>query len=445
MKTVITYGTFDYFHQGHKRLLERARKYGDRLIVGVTSEHFDMARGKLNVEQSLEERIKNVERSGLADEIIVEDYFGQKEQDIIKYKVDFFIIGSDWIGEFDYLNQYCTVKYIERTKNVSSTLIRSKNSILNIGIVGNTDVTNKFLLESRFISGINVFSAFSPTTMVDNEKKLNLEYYDSYSDFLSSCDIVYIATYHSTHFDYIKTALENKKHVLCESPVVIKSAQLKELFTIAEENKVILLDALKTAYAPGFIKLLEVAKSGVIGAIKDIDVCYTSMMQGFNHSSEQGEHWGSIAELSPYTLLPIIKLLGTPRKTDYYAFIEHDIDLYTKINFCFSNAFATSKNGVGVKSEGSLCISGTHGYIYVPAPWWKTQEFEVRFEDSNKNKNYFYTFADDGLRYEISEMLQLIRRNKYHSPKLTQEDSILIYELLEAYYDAINKGKVNIL
>ena len=121
MKRVITYGTFDLFHKGHYNIIKRAKALGDYLIVGVTSESFDIERGKLNVRDSLIKRIENVRRTGLADEIIIEEYQGQKVNDIIKYDIDVLVVGSDWRGKFDYLKNYCDVVYLERTKNISST------------------------------------------------------------------------------------------------------------------------------------------------------------------------------------------------------------------------------------------------------------------------------------------------------------------------------------
>ena len=103
MKKVITYGTYDLLHYGHIRLLERAKALGDYLIVGVTADDFDKTRGKINVRQSLEERVAAIQATGIADKVIIEEYEGQKIEDIRKYGVDIFTVGSDWVGCFDYL------------------------------------------------------------------------------------------------------------------------------------------------------------------------------------------------------------------------------------------------------------------------------------------------------------------------------------------------------
>ena len=126
MKKVITYGTFDLLHYGHLRLLQRAKALGDYLIVGVTSEEFDKKRGKKDVKQSLEERINAVKQINIADEIIIERDFGQKIDDILKYNVDIFTVGSDWTGKFDYLKEYCEVIYLPRTEGISSSELRKE-------------------------------------------------------------------------------------------------------------------------------------------------------------------------------------------------------------------------------------------------------------------------------------------------------------------------------
>ena len=117
MKKVITYGSFDLFHEGHYNLLKRAKALGDYLIVGVTTEQYDEARGKLNVVDSLIDRIDNVRKTGFADLIIVEDHVGQKIEDIQKYNVDIFTVGSDWIGAFDYLKVQFTCHTEDETNS----------------------------------------------------------------------------------------------------------------------------------------------------------------------------------------------------------------------------------------------------------------------------------------------------------------------------------------
>ena len=135
MIKVITYGTYDLLHHGHIRLLERAKALGDYLIVGVTADDFDKTRGKINVQQSLEERVAAVQATGIADKVIIEEYEGQKIDDVRKYGVDIFTVGSDWVGHFDYLGEYCKVVYLPRTEGVSSSEIRAERSSLRIGMV----------------------------------------------------------------------------------------------------------------------------------------------------------------------------------------------------------------------------------------------------------------------------------------------------------------------
>lgn len=136
MTKVITYGTYDLLHYGHIRLLERAKALGDYLIVGVTSDDYDKTRGKINNKQSLMERVAAIRATGIADEVIAEEYDGQKIDDIRKYGVDIFAIGSDWIGKFDYLGEYCKVIYLPRTEGISSSEIRAKQSHIRLGLIG---------------------------------------------------------------------------------------------------------------------------------------------------------------------------------------------------------------------------------------------------------------------------------------------------------------------
>ena len=152
MTKVITYGTYDLLHYGHIRLLERAKALGDWLIVGVTSDDFDKSRGKINVQQPLMERIEALRQTGIADEIIVEEYEGQKIDDIKRFGVDIFTVGSDWAGKFDYLSDYCKVVYLPRTEGVSSSEVRAEQRKIRIGFIGDYETRINTGKHSAYIS-----------------------------------------------------------------------------------------------------------------------------------------------------------------------------------------------------------------------------------------------------------------------------------------------------
>lgn len=162
MKKVITYGTFDLFHQGHYNLLKRAKDLGDYLIVGVTTDNFDLERGKMNTCNNVMERIEAVKATGLADLILIEEYRGQKIDDIQKYCVDVFAIGSDWEGYFDYLNEFCQVVYLPRTQGISSTQLREERPVVKIGISGTSSIASRFVPESSNVNSAVITTAYNP-------------------------------------------------------------------------------------------------------------------------------------------------------------------------------------------------------------------------------------------------------------------------------------------
>lgn len=123
MKTVITYGTYDLLHLGHINLLRRAKKLGDYLIVGLSTDEFNAIKRK-KAYHSYEERKAILEAIKYVDLIIPEKNWEQKRNDIIRYKVDIFVMGSDWEGKFDDLSDLCEVKYLPRTEGISTTKIK---------------------------------------------------------------------------------------------------------------------------------------------------------------------------------------------------------------------------------------------------------------------------------------------------------------------------------
>ena len=384
MIKVITYGSYDLLHYGHIKLLERAKALGDYLIVGVTSDDYDKTRGKINLRQSLMERLEAVRATGIADEIIVEEYEGQKIDDIKKFGVDIFTVGSDWEGYFDYLNDYCKVIYLPRTEGISSSDIRKKNQSLRLGLVGDAQFLNKVWRESKVVNGVQIEALCSnrPTIMAE-EARADIPFItDDYARFLEKVDAVYIRSLPNEHYAQIKQALNVGKHVLCESPIALKKTELEELFALADKNNLFLMEAIKTAYATAYERLLLLIEAGKIGEVISVDSTCTSI-----RDAAEGE-WNSLYEWGPTALLPVFQILGDAFKDFSIAtrFCKEGQDSFTSIRFLFEHGVGSIKIGDVFKSEGSLVISGSKGYIYVPAPWWKTDYFEVRFEDQSNNK-----------------------------------------------------------
>ncbi len=420
MVKVITYGTYDLLHYGHLRLLERAKALGDYLIVGVTSDDYDKSRGKINNQQSLMERIAGVRATELADEIIVEEYEGQKIDDILRYDVDIFTVGSDWEGKFDYLNEYCKVVYLPRTEGVSSSGIRAERRKLIIGTIGTGIVCQKFIREMEYVNGVE-------------HKECN--------ETFEGVDAVYVATHPSRRYDDVRRALEAGKHVICESPIAMSPGQYMELSALAHEKGLILADAIKTAYATAYSRLLVVAKSGRIGDIISVDTVCTSLVDG---AGEEGtvlaQKQNSMYAWGPTALLPIFQLLGTkPRGITITTKIinsELNYDGFTKIDLVYDKSVASAKVAKAAKAEGELVITGTLGYIYVPAPWWKTDYFEVRYENPADNKRKFYQLDGEGIRYEIVEFAKAVKNGK-NSKYIDSSVSCAIVNVV----DKFNRGE----
>ncbi len=438
MIKVITYGTFDLFHEGHYRLLQRAKNLGDYLIVGVTTEAYDQTRGKLNVVDSLVTRIENVKKSGFADEVIIEESPGQKVNDIKKFHADIFTVGSDWAGAFDYLNDYCKVVYLERTKNISSTMLREKNSrIQRIGIIGTGRIAERFVPEAKLVSGVSTQGVYNPhwESAVRFAGRWEIEAYSDLEKFYGAVDVVYIATPHETHYGYIKTALEHGKHVLCEKPMVLYKRQAEELFQLAKERRLILFEGIKTAYCPGFSKLLGIACSGTIGSIRNVEACFTKLENPESRELTDRVYGGSFTELGSYCLLPVLKLFGKDFDDIRFDAIhgENGLDLFTKVSLTYPTGVATATCGLGVKSDGRLLISGTKGYLVAEAPWWKTDYFEVHYENPGQVDKYTEHFLGNGLRYEISDFLSMIEGNDKNGFKLTRGESIALAGIMEQF------------
>ena len=315
--------------------------------------------------------------------------------------------------KFDYLNEYCKVVYLDRTEGVSSSEIRAEKRKIFIGTIGNKGLCDKFIKEVSYVNGV--------------------EYKECDEEYLG-VDAVYIATLPEKHYSDVKRALEKGKHVICESPIAMSTIQCKELIEYAENNSLILVDGIKTAYSTAYSRLLVLAKSGHIGEILSIDsVCTSNRVTGITDLKNEQN---SICAWGPTALLPIFQLAGVEYNDMQIVTKLFDkkanFDAFTKISFEYDKMVATAKVAKAAKSEGELIITGTKGYIYVPAPWWKTEYFEIRYENQNENKKYFYQLDGEGIRYEIVAFARAVE-NKKRGYYLKDDISLTIATVIERF------------
>lgn len=309
---------------------------------------------------------------------------------------------------------------------------------MKIGIIGTGRIAHRFVPEARLFENIKVAAVCNPN--ISSAERFAEEfdipvYVSDTQNLLEYVDAVYIATPHQTHYAYAKEMLLAGKHVLCEKPMVFSVSQAEELFSIAEEKNLVLMEGIKTAYCPGFQALLEVVQSGKIGKVYDVEACFTKLTPSNLREMTDTEYGGSFLELGTYTMLPIMKVLGTEEKHVIYhkATAENGVDIYTKASFDYGCATGLAKTGLGVKSEGQLIIAGTQGYILVQAPWWLTKHFEVRYEDPNKKDVYDFPFEGQGLRYEIKAFAEMICSEKKTSYVIKPEESIWLADKMEKF------------
>ncbi len=430
MKKIITYGTFDLFHQGHYNILKRARALGDYLIVGVTSESFDIERGKLNVQDNLLTRIENVRKTGFADEIIVEEYQGQKLNDILHYGIDTLVLGSDWYGKFDYLENYCHVVYLERTKNISSTQLRNeRDKIYCIGIVTDDLDDGGMTEEAKYVSGIHVRDVYSENISLANDfaKKYPMAAsYDDWDAFLEGNDIIYVKCA-SDRADYCRRALEAGKYVICEAPVTSSSDELRGLFELATAKGRFLLEKIPMVYLRAFNQLVWLLQGGLIG---DVAAIQCAVRDDDKHRPR--------SDMMIYPICAAVKILGQK----YSGLTNHcvrdgDRVIYRAVTMNYPSAVAVLEAGSGVAIENRMNIIGREGRVVLDGEWWNTGYFEARFLNQKGTKHYSFNFEGNGFRYLLHEMMIMIKDGRIECTRLFHSESIRMLEILEL----IDSGK----
>lgn len=317
--------------------------------------------------------------------------------------------------------------------------------MIRLGVIGTGRIAARFMNDQELVPEIYVTCIYNPhmkSAKLFAERFQVKKFTDDWSDLVSCVDAVYIASPHQTHMEYVKSALKSRKHVLCEKPMAFSKKSIEELYNFAEQNGVVLMEAIKTAYCPGFKHLMQTASSGVIGTICDVEACFTKLEDPLGRELSDSSYGGSVIELGTYVLLPIIKIFGDNATDIQFLSIKNakGIDIFTKINLIYEQRFGLGKVGLGVKSEGNLIISGTSGYIYAKSPWWLTREYEIRYEDPNKRELYTFEFERNGLLYEVQAFVDEIRshKRKHNENKVI---STAIAGIMEKYFEQKDRAE----
>ncbi|MDO4623566.1 MAG: Gfo/Idh/MocA family oxidoreductase, partial [Eubacteriales bacterium] len=314
------------------------------------------------------------------------------------------------------------------------TELRAEKQGLRMGFAGSSTILDKYFRENEKVNGTERSAVYAEDEEVyERFREKNVFLTKDYEELLDQCEAVYIVSPPAKHYAMIRRAIEKKKHVLCESPITVCREQTAELTELAARNGVVLMEAIKTAYATAYDRLLLLVKSGKIGRVVSVDATCTSIR---SYRSEPTENWNSICAWGPTAMLPIFQILGTgfdEKRIRTLLTDAHHNDAFTRIDFTYPGAVASMKVGQGVKSEGDLVISGTEGYIYVPAPWWKTDYFEVRYENAENNQRYFYQLEGEGISFTILSFLRAIESGQSRS-YIAEEITAAISGVIEDFY-----------
>lgn len=316
--------------------------------------------------------------------------------------------------------------------------------MIRLGMIGTGRIAQRFAEAVGKVENVQLVCVYNPheesaehfVASVENEVRKAPVATASWKKLMEMTDAIYVASPHETHYKYIKTALIENKHVLCEKPMTLCAQEAQEVYDLAEKQNCVLLEAIKTAYCPGFLAMIELAQSGVIGEICDVEACFTKLVSTNMREYTDIVCGGSLTELGSYSLLPIMKLLGTDYQDVNFqsVYAPNGVDKFTKVSFTYPNGMGLSKTGIGVKSEGELIISGTKGYIYCGAPWWLTKHFEVRYENAAKRDVYEYEYEGSGLQYELNFFARKIcGKDVNMHAGITKKESVMTAGIMERY------------
>lgn len=316
---------------------------------------------------------------------------------------------------------------------------------MRIGIIGTGRIAARFAdtaltgIESTYISCVYNPRGESAVRFIQQH---NIQACTAdWDEFVDNIDAAYVASPHETHYEYSRKLLLSGKHVLCEKPAALKKEQVRELIDIAQNNQLVYMEALKTAYCPGYKALIKIAESGRIGRIVEVEAAFSRLTPLNTREYKDDDCNGSFLEFGSYTLLPVLTLLGCEYDDVTFRTVraQNGVDAYTKAFIEYKDEYidktAIVKTGLGAKTEGQLVVTGTNGYILAKSPWWLTKEFEVRYENPGKIERYRFGYEGTGLCYEVREFVHRIKNNDKKTVDISDNISIAMAGVMERFTD----------
>lgn len=316
---------------------------------------------------------------------------------------------------------------------------------MRIGIIGTGRIAARFAdtaltgIESTYISCVYNPREESALRFIQQH---NIQACTAdWDEFVDNIDAAYVASPHETHYEYSRKLLLSGKHVLCEKPAALKKEQVRELIDIAQNNQLVYMEALKTAYCPGYKALIKIAESGRIGRIVEVEAAFSRLTPLNTREYKDDDCNGSFFEFGSYTLLPVLTLLGCEYDDVTFRTVraQNGVDAYTKAFIEYKDEYidktAIVKTGLGAKTEGQLVVTGTNGYILAKSSWWLTKEFEVRYENPGKIERYRFGYEGTGLCYEVREFVHRIKNNDKKTVDISDNISIAMAGVMERFTD----------
>lgn len=310
---------------------------------------------------------------------------------------------------------------------------------IRFGIVGTGTIAHRFAEAIKNVSNAELAAVASRTS--ENAEKFGDEFgipfrFDSYEKMAQSdkIDAAYIAVPHSGHIECSCLMMNNKKHVLCEKPMAVNLKEAQQMFSCAEENNVLLMEAMWARLVPGTIKLLELVADGVLGEIRGVEgkFCYTMDEDEMGHHVFKNENGGgSLLDVGVYGLNFASWYLGKDvAEMNAFADFYNDVDSHTCALIKYKNgAIADLSSAVLLRKPNEGYVYGSKGYAHLQR-FYAPQKIELYFNNGER-QTISVPYKGNGFEEQITHFSECVLNGLKESPVVTREQTLYITEQMD--------------